>query len=103
MSLNPISPLVDSVASTVVEAVDAAAAAPLNPVTLALAVAAGLVLGLLVMRAVAELLEVANWCVQAAEKAVGGKIRQRALEGKSKRTLRETITGRATESEVSAQ
>lgn len=103
MSSNPITPIIDDLTDPVMRAIEAAAAAPLTPVTVALAVAAGIVLGLLVMRAVAELLEVANWCVQAAEKAVGGKVRQRALEGKSKRTLRENITGRATESEVSAQ
>lgn len=103
MSLNPLSTLVDSLTATVTvtvtEAVEAAAAAPLNPVTLTLAVAAGLVLGLMIVRFLLDIEAVLSRCGQA----LTTKARQSALVGKAKRSLSKNVEGRSAESATSAQ
>lgn len=105
MPFNLISPLVDSLTGTAMEAVDTAAAAPLNPVTLTLAVAAGVVLGLLVVRCLLDAQALVNRCVQAVDTVVANKMRQRALAGKPtlSGTLTKGLKGRSATSVISAQ
>lgn len=103
MPFNLISPLVDSLTGTAMEVVDAASAAPLNPVTLALAVAAGLVLGLLVMRVLSEVMGIADRCAQLAGEAVTNKVRQRALVSKASPVLPKIVKGNGAATGMSPQ
>lgn len=63
----------------VVGAVEAAAAAPLTPVTVALAVAAGIVLGVIVLRVLFDAMALVNRAVSAVAAAVSAKSTRRAL------------------------